>query len=914
MRPTTSNEIRKAFLDYFNEMRHEIVPSAPLPQKDNPTLLFTNAGMNQFVDVFLGKEKRAYKRATTAQKVMRVQGKQNDLENVGPSARHHTFFEMLGNFSFGDYFKREAIDYAWGFLTGVMELEPERLFATVYTDDDEAADLWTRYLPVERILRFGKDDNFWEMGDIGPCGPCSEIHYYSGDLADINPAGVNNDAYPGYVEVWNLVFMQFERQKDQSLVPLPHPSVDTGMGMERLVRVIQGVESNYDTDLFTPVLSRVQQLLGDSDAQRAANYVGYRVIADHGRAATFLIADGVQPGNTGAGYVLRMIIRRAARFGRKIGFHEPFLGEVAQVYIDQMGDNYSELRQRRDLILHTLRREEERFNRTLDKALLHLDELVDDLHRRGEKQIPGDVAFNLYATYGLPLEITRDVAGEQHGMTVDEKGYNAAREAHALASGSGAFANYVVGANVYSDVLRALIDGGDLDESGVDYDPYSGASLETTILALISDGQRSDAARAGQRVEVVTAATPFYVEAGGEVSDTGRITTPGGVEMRVDDTRRPVPGLIIHSGQITAGELKPGDMALLEVDRARRADIRRNHTATHLLHRELRAHLGPHVAQAGSLVAPDRLRFDFTHDKAVDRETLGRIEAAVNEAILVNYPVNVAHMGQKEAIQAGAMALFGEKYGDIVRTITVGEDPLPNPLPGGEGIRTGGEGNGAPYSFELCGGLHVDETGEIGLFRFTGEEAVGAGVRRVEAMTGRGAYHFVAERLNLLDRLAGKLNAPVAEVEQRLEALLEHDRAVERELDVAGRRLARGQFDVLLGGLMQVKGAHVLAAQVDVPNVERLREMADWFRDRVSSGAAVLGAVSDGKPFLVATVTDDLIARGLKAGDLAREVAKIVGGSGGGRPNMAQAGGRDPERLADALAAVAGLVDAALKD
>ncbi len=914
MRPTTSNEIRKAFLDYFNEMRHEIVPSAPLPQKDNPTLLFTNAGMNQFVDVFLGKEKRAYKRATTAQKVMRVQGKQNDLENVGPSARHHTFFEMLGNFSFGDYFKREAIDYAWGFLTGVMELEPERLFATVYTDDDEAADLWTRYLPVERILRFGKDDNFWEMGDIGPCGPCSEIHYYSGDLADINPAGVNNDAYPGYVEVWNLVFMQFERQKDQSLVPLPHPSVDTGMGMERLVRVIQGVESNYDTDLFTPVLSRVQQLLGDSDAQRAANYVGYRVIADHGRAATFLIADGVQPGNTGAGYVLRMIIRRAARFGRKIGFHEPFLGEVAQVYIDQMGDNYSELRQRRDLILHTLRREEERFNRTLDKALLHLDELVDDLHRRGEKQIPGDVAFNLYATYGLPLEITRDVAGEQHGMTVDEKGYNAAREAHALASGSGAFANYVVGANVYSDVLRALIDGGDLDESGVDYDPYSGASLETTILALISDGQRSDAARAGQRVEVVTAATPFYVEAGGEVSDTGRITTPGGVEMRVDDTRRPVPGLIIHSGQITAGELKPGDMALLEVDRARRADIRRNHTATHLLHRELRAHLGPHVAQAGSLVAPDRLRFDFTHDKAVDRETLGRIEAAVNEAILVNYPVNVAHMGQKEAIQAGAMALFGEKYGDIVRTITVGEDPLPNPLPGGEGIRTGGEGNGAPYSFELCGGLHVDETGEIGLFRFTGEEAVGAGVRRVEAMTGRGAYHFVAERLNLLDRLAGKLNAPVAEVEQRLEALLEHDRAVERELDVAGRRLARGQFDVLLGGLLQVKGAHVLAAQVEVPNVERLREMADWFRDRVPSGAAVLGAVSDGKPFLVATVTDDLIARGLKAGDLAREVAKIVGGSGGGRPNMAQAGGRDPERLADALAAVAGLVDAALKD
>jgi alanyl-tRNA synthetase len=916
MRPTTSNEIRKAFLDFFNELNHEIVPSAPLPQKDNPTLLFTNAGMNQFVDVFLGKEKRAYKRATTAQKVMRVQGKQNDLENVGPSARHHTFFEMLGNFSFGDYFKRQAIDYAWTFLTGVMELEPERLFATVYTDDDEAAELWTRYLPEDRILRFGKDDNFWEMGDVGPCGPCSEIHYYSGDMADITPAGVNNDDYPGYVEVWNLVFMQFERQKDDSLVPLPHPSVDTGMGMERLVRVVQGVETNYDTDLFVPALNRVQELLGDSDAQREENYVGYRVIADHGRAATFLIADGVQPGNTGAGYVLRMIIRRAARFGRKIGFHEPFLGEVAQVYIDQMGENYPELRQRRDTILHILRREEERFNRTLDKALLHLDELVDDLHSRGETKIPGDVAFNLYATYGLPLEITRDVAGEQHGMTVDEKAYNAAREAHALASGSGAFATYVVGANVYSDVLHALVESGELDASGVDYDPYSGASLETNILSLIAEGQRVDAAGAGQRVEIVAAATPFYVEAGGEVSDTGQIVTFGGAVVRVDDTRRPVPGLIVHAGEVIEGEVKAGDMARLEVDRARRADIRRNHTATHLLHRELRAYLGTHVAQAGSLVAPDRLRFDFTHDKAVDRATLGRIEAAINDAILANYPVNVAHMGQKEAIQAGAMALFGEKYGDIVRTITVGRDPLPNPLPGGEGTgsRSAGEGNGAPYSFELCGGLHVGETGEIGLFRFVGEEAVGAGVRRVEAVTGRGAYHFVAERLNLLERLAGKLNTPVAEVEQRLEAILEHDRAVERELDAANRRLALGQFDILLGGLMEVKGARVLAAQVDVPNVERLRDMADWFRDRVDSGVAVLGTISDGKPVIIAAVTEDLIARGVKAGDLARDVAQIVGGSGGGRPNMAQAGGRHPERLAEALAAVAGLVEAALKD
>ncbi len=896
MRPTTSNEIRQAFLDYFNELHHEIVPSAPLPQRDNPTLLFTNAGMNQFVDVFLGKENRPYKRATTAQKVMRVQGKQNDLENVGPSSRHHTFFEMLGNFSFGDYFKREAIDFAWTFLTGVMQLEPERLFATVYTDDDDAAELWQRYLPADRILRFGKDDNFWEMGDIGPCGPCSEIHYYSGDMADINPAGVNNDAIPGYVEVWNLVFMQFERQKDGSLVPLPHPSVDTGMGMERLVRVIQGVESNYETDLFTPVLARVQELLGDSDAERAGKYVGYRVIADHGRAATFLIADGVQPGNTGAAYVLRMIIRRAARFGRKIGFHQPFLGQVAQVYIDQMGEAYPELRLRRELILYTLEREETRFNRTLDSGLLQLDHILDDLHRRGEKVVPGDVAFALYATHGLPLELTRDEAQEQHGMTVDEDGYAAAREQHAIASGSGAFANYVVGQSVYGDTLHSLVNTGQLDESGVDYDPYTGAGLESTILGLISDGKPVEVARDGQPVEIVTAATPFYVEAGGEVSDTGRIRNAFGGEVQVRDVRRPVPGLIVHVGEVAGGEFKVGQIVHLEVDRERRADIRRNHTATHLLHRELRAHLGNHVVQAGSLVAPDRLRFDFTHDSAIDRATLGRIERAVNEAVLANQPVKVAYMGQKEAIAAGAMALFGEKYGDIVRTITVGN------------------GDASPYSFELCGGLHVNETGEIGLFRFVSESAVGANTRRVEAVTGRGAYDYVSRRLALLDKLAGRLNTPVGELETRLEALLEHDRAQERQLEQAMRRLARADFEMLLGGVMEVKGARVLAAQVDVGDPDRLREMADWFRDRVKSGVAVLGTVKDGKPLIVAAVTEDLIGRGLKAGDIVREVAKVVGGGGGGRADMAQAGGRNPDKLAEALDTVRTLVEASLKE
>lgn len=902
MRPTTSDEIRNAFLEFFAEVGHEIVPSAPLPQTNNPTLLFTNAGMNQFADVFLGKEKRPYSRATTAQKVMRVQGKHNDLENVGPSPRHHTFFEMLGNFSFGDYFKRQAIDYAWMFLTGVMELEPKRLWATVYLDDDEAAELWQRYLPAERILRFGKKDNFWAMGDVGPCGPCSEIHYYTGPLEEQIPDGVNNDDYETYLEIWNLVFMQYEATADGVLHPLPKPSVDTGMGMERLVRVIQHGDSNYDTDLFRPVLDRVQELLGDSDSERAQKYVGYRVIADHGRAATFLIGDGVRPGNTGREYVLRMIIRRAARFGRKIGFTEPFLAQVAQAYIAHMSGTYPELLARRDSILHTLTQEEKRFARTLDSGLQQLDTLLAELQQRGEAVIPGEQAFNLYQTYGLPVEITGDVAREQ-GMGVDEAGYNAAREQHALASGSGAFGQYETGGNVYADTLRDLVSSGQLAVDGVDYDPYTGATMESGVVGLVRDGHRVDEAAEGETVEVVTAATPFYVEAGGEVSDTGRIIVidqqgdERSTEVYVADTRRPVPGLVVHVGKVVRGRIRSGDLVRLEVDNERRRDIRRNHTATHLLHRELRAHLGKHVAQAGSLVAPDRLRFDFSHDQAVDRETLGRIETAVNEAILDNQPVRIRFTGQKEAIAQGAMALFGEKYGDIVRTVTVGDQAGPD-----------------AYSFELCGGLHVGETGEIGLLRFLGEQAIGAGVRRVEAVTGRGAHAYVAERLDALERMAQKLNAPAAEVESRLETVLAENRTLNRSLEQANRKLARGQFETLLAQVQQVDGANLLAAQVDVPGVDELREMADWFRDKVGSGAAVLATVNGGKPLIIATVSDDLISRGLKAGDLAREVAKMVGGGGGGRPNMAQAGGNDPTKLLDALAAVPEMVRSTLSE
>ena len=894
MKPTTSNEIRRAFLDFFAEFNHQEVASSPLPLPDNPTLLFTNAGMNQFANVFLGKEKRPYNRAASSQKCMRVTGKHNDLENVGPSPRHHTFFEMMGNFSFGDYFKKEAIRLAWDFVTGVLGLEPQRLWATIYTDDDESYEFWQEYLPPEKILRFGKKENFWEMGDVGPCGPNSEIFYYVGDMETCDPSRLNADDDEEFLEFWNLVFMQFNREEDGSLTPLPKPSVDTGLGLERLARIMQETENNYDTDLFLPAMDRVQELLEDTDEERAEKFVGYRVIADHGRAATFLIGDGVRPGSTGAGYVLRMLIRRAARFGRSIGFQEPFLAEVAKIYIAEMGEAYPEIVIHQDHILRTLTQEEERFARTLDSALVRLLQIMDDLRQKGEHLISGEVAFNLYATYGLPVEITRDLVIGR-GFTIDEAGYKQARQAHALASGTGAFGKYETDSTVYGDLIADLITQGKL-ERGVEYDPYYGWQISSEIVGIIHDGKQVHTIHTGQRAEIVTAETPFYVEAGGEVSDTGRILLPDtGAEFVVEDMHQPSAGLVVHAGRLVAGEMNVGQEVTLQVDNRRRSDIRRNHTATHILHHELRSHLGTHVAQAGSLVAQDRLRFDFSHGEAVDKQTLAEIESDINRTILANHPVRVDYMDQKEAIGQGAMALFGEKYGDIVRTITIGTEP-------------GAEA----YSFELCGGLHVSETNDIGQFRFTGEEAVASGVRRVEAVTGRAAQRLIADRLDTLDRVAHLLNAPVHDVEIRLESILDDNKIMQKEVAQLQRQMARVLFGGLLIQIQQVDGVNVLAAQVDVSGVDNLREMADWYRDKVGSGTAVLATVSNGKPLFIATVTDDLIKRGLKAGDLVRDVAKIVGGGGGGRPNMAQAGGRDPEKIPEALAAVPGLVEVAL--
>ncbi len=889
MRPTTSIEIRQAFLDFFAEIHHQPVASAPLPQFDNPTLLFNNAGMNQFVDVFLGKEKRPYTRAASSQKCMRVQGKHNDLENVGPSPRHHTFFEMLGNFSFGDYFKKEAIEYAWLFLTDVIGLPAERLWATVYLDGDDAAELWQKFLPADKILRFGKSDNYWAMGDTGPNGPCSELHYYQGDLDNVDISLLNNDddADEQFLEIWNLVFMQYDTDEDGITTPLPRPSIDTGLGLERLVRILQNGASNYDTDLFLPAMARVQELLGDSDADRAEKYIGYRVIADHGRAATFMIADGVRPGSAGAGYVLRMIIRRAARFGRQIGFGEPFLAEIAAVFINTMREAYPELEQRRDHILRTITDEEKRFARTIEGALVRLMEIAEQMHLAHETEVSGERAFNLYATYGLPLEITRDLV-KQWNFTVDEAGYTEARRLHAIASGSGAFDQYETGSSVYGDLLHALHESGQM-EGGVDHDPYAGARMGSEIVGIVRDGAAVTAISAGDKAEIITAATPFYVESGGEVADTGQIVdAASGAIFTVQRAHRPVPGLIAHIGA-AAGDFAVGQEVTLVVDDGRRSDIRRNHTATHLLHRELRAHLGKHVTQQGSLVAPDRLRFDFSHGEAVDKAALAAIEADINAAIMANMPVKIKYMGQKEAVSAGAMALFGEKYGDIVRTVTVSAD---------DGV----------YSMELCGGLHVAETSDIGQFRFVSEGSAAAGVRRVEAVTGRGAQELISERLQTLDRVAALLNAPVTEVEARLESLLSNHHALQKEMEKARHKLARAQFTDLLAQMQTVAGVPVLTAQIEGADVDALREMTDWFRDKVGSGTAVLSTVRNNKPIIIAAVTDDLIKRGLKAGDIVREVAKIVGGGGGGRPNLAQAGGRDASKLPEALAHVAALV------
>ena len=902
-KPLTSARIRQDFLDFFASKGHTIVPSAPLVPVDDPTLLFTNAGMNQFKNIFLGLERREYTRAADTQKCMRVAGKHNDLEDVGPSPYHHTFFEMLGNWSFGDYYKKEAIAWAWELLTEVWGLPKERLYATVFEDDEgdlgvdeEAAHYWRTMTDInpEHIAFFGRKDNFWEMGETGPCGPCSEIHFDRGpafcDRRDDprHVCRVNGDCQR-FIELWNLVFIQYNRDESGALHELPAKHIDTGMGFERIVAVLQGAKSNYDTDLFMPIMLRTQELLGHSDAEREANVVAYRVIADHGRAITFLIGDGVLPSNEGRGYVLRLLLRRAARYGRKIGFEGPFLAEIAKVVMEIMGSYFREIVDRRAFILKTITAEEERFQQTLATGLAQLDELMAELVARGETVIPGADAFRLYDTYGFPLDITRDVARE-HGFTVDEAGYQEALEAQRARARAAAQFGPIEAEDlqVYFKLLEELRRQGIVSEEGVRQAYDETIQLTTTVAAIVQEGQPVDVAQSGEAVEIVLPVTPFYVEAGGQVSDTGLILgyKDGQEEpiweVRVNDMRQPVPGLIVHVGEVTSGTVRRGDEAVAVVDYERRLDIMRNHTATHILHSELRYILGEHVYQAGSLVAPDRLRFDFTHSSMLTQDELDAVEQSVNDAILANYPVRIEETSYKEAVEAGAMALFGEKYGERVRTVKIG-------YPGEE------------FSFELCGGTHVHWTSEIGLFHILSESGIGSGLRRIEAVTGRAAQRLVQARMAELERAATFLGCQPDEVDRKVLSLLDELQSLRKEVAHLRQAVALRDFELLLDRVQDVKGVQVLAAQVEVADESTMREMCDWFRQKLGSGVIVLGAAINRRPRLVAAVTPDLVKRGLHAGRLIQAVAQVVDGGGGGRPTMAQAGGRDLSRLPQAL-------------
>jgi alanyl-tRNA synthetase len=894
----TGATIRQDFIDFFVEHGHTFVPSSSLVPGGDSTLLFTNAGMVQFKDVFLGTDVRPYTRAVDSQKCLRVSGKHNDLDQVGRDNTHHTFFEMLGNWSFGDYYKNEAITWAWQLLTEVWKLPKDRLWATYFKDeldqipeDTEAAEIWLKQpgFDPSHLLPFGRKDNFWEMADTGPCGPDTEIHYDRGpefcNMQNVpgHVCGVNGDC-ERFLEIWNNVFIQYNRLSPTELVPLEKKHVDTGMGFERIVSILQDVTSNYKTDLFMPLIRRVQKLTGQSDAEREANLTPYRVIADHARATSFLIADGVVPGNIGRNYVCRMLVRRAARFGMKLDLHKPFMAEVAQVVIDEYGDFYPELKKNAPAILDNLTREEKQFQKTVNTGLEYLNELLEELKRSNKTNLDGTLAFDLYATHGLPLEITRDIAQEQ-GLDVDTQGFQKAMEAHRLASGAGKEFGSMGGDDVeaYAQLVETLTDSAKLSADGVQYNPYEAMMEPADILALVSDGQPVKTASPGDKVEVLLPKTGFYVESGGQVSDQGQIVSADGKDWVIEVTgmRKPAAGVIVHIGEVKQGHPKVGDLARVIVDLERRMATMRNHTATHLLHAALHAVLGDHARQAGSLVAPDRLRFDFNHPQPMTRAEILDVEARVNKAVLANYPLHIIEKSLQEAIDEGAMALFGEKYGAEVRTITIGDK--------------------TPYSYELCGGTHVDETGDIGLFLITYEGSIAAGVRRIEAVTGWQAYELARERMNILDQTNHFLGTSPVETLPKVKSLTESLSAAEKEIEKLRTQLVAGAFDEQLGSTEEIEGIPVLRVVLPNADMEALREMADKFRQKYPSGVALLASDLDGKPVLLAAITDDLVKRGLHAGNLVKQVAQVVGGGGGGRPTLAQAGGKDASKLTEAL-------------
>ena len=861
-----STDIRRKFLDFFAAEGHQEVASSSLVPHGDATLLFTNAGMVQFKDVFLGLEQRPYRRAATAQRCVRAGGKHNDLDNVGYTARHHTFFEMLGNFSFGDYFKRDAIRFAWRFLTEVLHLPAERLWVTVHPEDDEAAEIWLGEIgvPDSRLRRIPGDDNFWSMGDVGPCGPCTEIFYDHGPDVAGGPPGSPDADGDRYIEIWNLVFMQYERLADGSLRPLPRPSVDTGMGLERLAAVLQGVHDNYDTDIFRGLIDAAARVIGTDDlASRSL-----RVIADHIRSSAFLIADGVLPSNEGRGYVLRRIIRRAARHGARLGAAGPFFDRLVAPLVAAMGDAYPELAAAQAAVETALRDEEERFAQTLSHGLAILER---DMARLGGQLIPGETIFRLYDTYGFPVDLTADIARER-GLALDLDGFEQAmaqqRERARAASQFHADEDLRLG-----DVLDAAT------LAAHRFTGYEQEEDRARVVALLRDGEPVERIEAGQPASVVLDHTPFYAESGGQVGDTGALQGPASA-FAVADTRK--EGAVhVHVGTLERGALSVGDEVTAHVDTARRTRIRANHSATHLLHAALREVLGPHVAQKGSLVNAERLRFDFSHGKPVSADELARIETLVNAQIRGNAAAEVREMAIADAQAAGAMALFGEKYGERVRVLRLGD-----------------------FSIELCGGTHVSRAGDIGLFKIVSESAVAAGVRRIEAVAGEGAIDWLRSADERLRRIAATLQAGEADVLDKLEQLLARQRDQDKELERLRGKLASQAGDGLLDQAVDVAGARVLAAQLDITDARALREQADRLRDKLGSAVLVLAGVAGDKVSLVAAVSADLTDR-VKAGDLAGAVAQQVGGKGGGRPDMAMAGGNQPQALPAALAGVA---------
>jgi len=868
----TSSEIRAAFLDFFAEHGHQVVPSSSLLPAGDTTLLFANAGMNQFKDTFIGREPRPYTRATSSQKCVRAGGKHNDLENVGYTARHHTFFEMLGNFSFGDYFKRDAIKLAWDLLVDVYKMPVERLWFTVYTDDDEAAALWEEIgAAPERILRFGEKDNYWAMGETGPCGPCSEIHFDRGpDPFAPGRAELVNGEGDDIIEIWNLVFMQFDRDVEGKLHPLPKPSIDTGAGLERIATVLQQVETNYDTDLFVPLLEAIGDLVERPYDPADELAPAYRVIADHIRASAFLLTDGIVPSNEGRGYVLRRIIRRALRYGRKLGLDGAFLYTLLPVVNRIMGHHYPELLTRHEVVAAQLEKEERRFARTLNAGTDIAGRELERIKRAGETVVPGRVVFDLYQTHGIPAELVEEFAQEE-GLTLDHEGFEAALEIErerGQASWKGDLAAH------FREEHQELADAGIRSA----FDGYERLSLDTTVLALIGEDGLEDELDAGETGEVVLELTPFYGESGGQVGDTGELTWSDGRAL-VFDTQKPIEGLIIHHIEVVQGRLVKGAEVKATVAEGPRVDTQRNHTATHLLHAALHRVLGDAAQQAGSLVEPDRLRFDFSWDGPVSFDELQEVERMVNAEIVRNRPLDKTVMPIDRAKELGAMALFGEKYGDEVRVVTVGD----------------GE-----FSREFCGGCHVDRTGDIGLCTITGERGVAAGVRRIEAVTGRGAVELVQQRTRLANELAGRYQTSFDRLPELLDKRERHLDELEREVKTLKHKLASGDVGTA-ETREEVEGVTVLARRAPEMSPGELRNLADTLRQKLGSGVVVLGMESGGKATLLAAVTDDVTDR-VKAGDLVRELAAVVGGRGGGKATLAQAGGPDVGKLDEALA------------